>query len=382
MQHRHLSLILKTKTVITTITDLAEQQNRELEQQISRQPTENDDNYFAEMGTKVKRYRIREAFVDHVQGITLPKFFIDVPRNDLFETGTGLAPLDDTILLKGFHLEKCDKNIPFEDVSSELYKVDLQETRKNEYSPSFTKIEDKMIREPLVDYILAKPKDSQIKDLANLVIDIIGDMYPIPDTSIKRYVEAVFADFTQEQIADFLSRKYSYIDKIKHKIKVLADVYAEEQFNKFIKVGKIKVQQAWKFPETISPGNLGPSIGQSLYEREASMNNFEERIILDLSSLSNIDFWHRNIERRGFAINGFKSNHYPDFILYTKSGKIILLETKGDHLDNSDSQAKCRLGNQWQQLAGLEYSYFMVFDSKQIPDAYTLTMAKEMIGML
>ena len=370
------------KTVITTITDLAEQQNRELEQQISRQPAENDDNYFAEMGTKVKRYRIREAFVDHVQGITLPKFFIEVPRNDLFETGIGLAPLDDTILLKGFHLEKCDKNIPFEDVSSELYKVDLQETRKNEYSPSFTKIEDKMIREPLVDYILAKPKDSQIKDLANLVIDIIGDMYPIPDTSIKRYVEAVFADFTQEQIADFLSRKYSYIDKIKHKIKVLADVYAEEQFNKFIKVGKIKVQQAWKFPETISPGNLGPSIGQSLYEREASMNNFEERIILDLSSLSNIDFWHRNIERRGFAINGFKSNHYPDFILYTKSGKIILLETKGDHLDNSDSQAKCRLGNQWQQLAGSEYSYFMVFDSKQIPDAYTLTMAKEMIGML
>jgi len=32
------------------------------------------------------------------------------------------------------------------------------------------------------------------------------------------------------------------VDKIKQKIRVLADAYAEEQFNKYIKVGKIKVQ--------------------------------------------------------------------------------------------------------------------------------------------
>lgn len=369
-------------TVITTITDLAEQQNRELEEQINKQPEIIDDNYFAEMGTKVKRYRIREALVDQVKSISIPRFYIDVARNNLFETGSGLVPLDDTILLTGFALEKCDKNIAFDDVSSELYKVDLQETRKNEYSPSFTKIEDRMFKEPLVDYILAKPKESQLKDLADIVISLVGDMYPIPDSSIKRYVESVFNDFTQEQTADFLARKYSYIDKIKQKIKVLADVYAEEQFNKYIKVGKIKVQQVWKFPESISPGNLGPSIGQSLYEREGSMNGFEERVILELSSLSNIDFWHRNIERRGFAINGFKSNHYPDFILYTKTGNVILLETKGDHLDGTDSAAKCRLGNQWQQLSGSGFSYFMVFDAKPITDSYTITQAKEMIRML
>jgi type III restriction enzyme len=147
-------------------------------------------------------------------------------------------------------------------------------------------------------------------------------------------------------------------------------------------VGKIRVQKAWKFPESISPGNLGPAIGQSLYEREGNTNGFEERVILDLSSLSNIYFWHRNIERRGFAINGFKSNHYPDFILYTKIGNVILLETKGDHLDGTDSAAKCRLGNQWQQLSGSGFSYFMVFDAKPITDSYTINQAKDMIRML
>ncbi len=371
-----------TTTVIDTIAALAEQQNREMEAQISRQPDEPVDTYFAAMGANVKQYRIREGFLDKAREITLPRFFIDVPKNDLFETGTGRVPLDETILLHGFRLEKGDKCIAFDDVLSDLYKVDLQETRRNEYTPSFAKIDDRMFKEPLVDYILAKPKENQLKDLSELVINLIGDLYPIPDSSIRKYVESVFADFSQEQVADFLTRKYSYIDKIRKKIRELADVYAEEQFNTLVKVGRIMVQPVWKFPASISPGNLGSSIAHSLYEREGAMNGFEEKAIMELSGLPNIDFWHRNIERKGFAINGFKSNHYPDFILRTRTGKVVMVETKGDYLDGTDSMAKCRLGNQWQQLAGPQFSYFMVFESKQVDGAYTVTKAREMIGML
>ena len=77
-----------------------------------------------------------------------------------------------------------------------------------------------------------------------------------------------------------------------------------------------------------------------------------------------------------------KSNHYPNFILRTKSGNLVLLETKGDHLDGTDSRAKCRLGNHWEQVAGPGFNYFMVFESKPIEGAYTVTKAREMIGML
>lgn len=103
-------------------------------------------------------------------------------------------------------MEKGDKYIAFDDVSSDLYKVDLQETRRNENTPSFTKIDDRMFKEPLVEYILAKPKENQLKDLSELVINLIGDLYPIPDSSIRKYVESVFADFSQVQVADFLTR--------------------------------------------------------------------------------------------------------------------------------------------------------------------------------
>lgn len=69
------------------------------------------------------------------------------------------------------------------------------------------------------------------------------------------------------------------------------------------------------------------------------------------------------IERNphSFVLNGF-INHYPDFILATEKGHIILLETKGDDRDNSDSKAKLRLGRKWAELACNQYHYFMVFD--------------------
>lgn len=72
-----------------------------------------------------------------------------------------------------------------------------------------------------------------------------------------------------------------------------------------------------------------------------------------------------------FKINGF-INHYPDFIIYTKKGNSILLETKGDDRDNSDSEKKIRLGKAWERKAGEKFKYFMVFERKEVTDAYKL----------
>jgi type III restriction enzyme len=99
------------------------------------------------------------------------------------------------------------------------------------------------------------------------------------------------------------------------------------------------------------------------------MNTFESEIITQIASLENVVFWHKIIERKGFFINGF-INHYPDFLIYTKSGKIILLETKGDHLDGSDAVRKLKLGRIWANKAGINYRYFMVFKENPIKDAH------------
>lgn len=101
---------------------------------------------------------------------------------------------------------------------------------------------------------------------------------------------------------------------------------------------------------------------------------------MDLSSMGNIKWWHRNISRVGFNING-SINAYPDIIAMTTGGKILLIETKGDHLDNAESQAKAKLGHQWDMLAGQEYRYFMVFQTRSpgYPGAYSYERFMEIV---
>ena len=348
-------------------------------QKQSQQPV--DENIFQEMGDKVKRYKIVDAHKELASKIKLPQFYLEVSKSDIF--GTEKVLLNQDSLLKNFKLSNEDSKIDFDQISSDLYKVDIEQTKKDQYAPRFTKIEDQMVKDPVVEYILAKPKENQIKDIAHQIVNIVGDMYPIADQEIRTYVERILATLNAEQLQDILMRKWSYSDRIKVKIRFHADTYAESQFSDLIKIGKIITDPSWAFQDPIVPGPLGPSIGNSLYEKEGSMNNFETTVITDLASLPNVAFWHRNLGRgKGFSINGFKSNHYPDFILVTKSGKVVLVETKGDDRDNSDSAAKCRLGNKWAELAGKDYQYFMVFDKNTIVGAYTVDKAKELIKQL
>jgi type III restriction enzyme len=127
----------------------------------------------------------------------------------------------------------------------------------------------------------------------------------------------------------------------------------------------------YSFAKEIAPGHTSKDITKSLYEKEAEMNGFEEKVMNDIANLSNITFWTRNISKKQFKINAFQ-NHYPDFIIYTKTNKVIVLETKGDDRDNSDSEAKIRLGKAWERKAGNNFKYFMVFDKQSVTDAHKL----------
>ena len=95
------------------------------------------------------------------------------------------------------------------------------------------------------------------------------------------------------------------------------------------------------------------------------MNKFEAELRDVLASTDSVEWWHRIIERRGFRLNTFR-NHYPDFIVKMKSGRILLVESKGDDRDNSDSKSKLKLGKAWASNAGKAYRYFMVFDENPI----------------
>ena len=129
--------------------------------------------------------------------------------------------------------------------------------------------------------------------------------------------------------------------------------------------GRILCRPSYSFQASISPISSIDVYDKSLYEAEESANKFETELIQAITGLPNIRWWHRNIARTGFAINGF-INHYPDFIVRTRSGKIVIIETKGDHLANEETLDKLNLGRAGQAQAGPGYRYFLVFQDKDI----------------
>lgn len=352
---------------ISEIEQTAIMQNEAFEKTVLEMDTSNTPLFPNEIQQLVKTYSIKDIFKEQAELIKLPQFYLKVPVNDLFGQKLEELPLEKENLLEGFALSKADTNIAFDNLTSELYKVDLDETKK-EHTPTFVKL-DGSVKDSVMAYILDPTrKESRVKNFTKRIMSIIGNLYPIPDKEIEKYICRILEDFNEEQFNDFANNEYTYTDKIKQKIKTLSEQFAEKKFKDFLDIDKVFIKSSFQLPKSISPGETSKDITKSLYEKEGNMNGFEERVINEIGNMSNIAFWTRNIERKGFKINGFV-NHYPDFIIQTKSGKTLLLETKGDHLD---AEPKIRLGGLWASKAGNNFRYFMVYEKRTVDGAYKL----------
>jgi type III restriction enzyme len=354
-------------TTVTEIEQTAILQNEAFERTVSALEANNTVTLPNEIQQLVKTYSIKDIFQDQAGQINLPQFFLKVPANDLFGNKEEELPLEKENLLEGFALSKSDTNIAFDSITSELYKVDLDETKK-EHTPTFVRL-DGLVKESVMSYILdPSRKDNRVKNFTKRLMNLIGNMFPIADREIEKYINRILEDFKDEQFNDLAANEYTYKDKIKHKIIALSEQFAEQKFKDYLDTDKVFIKPSFTLPKNISPGEIAKDITKSLYEKEGSMNGFEERVINEIGNMPNIAFWTRNLERKGFRINGFV-NHYPDFIIQSKSGKSILLETKGDHLD---AEQKIRLGRFWASKAGNNYRYFMVYEKRTVDGAYKL----------
>ena len=361
-------------TVLDDITNLAEEESRKTEAQMAQLANSPDDPIFKDMADKVTSYPMRSGFVAVASEWILPRFFQKIPEGGLLASLGGSVEVTRNGLLKDFKLTGNDTKVNFQALLAEVFQIDIEVGQSGEsYSPSVSKIRKGSDRDVLLQHILSKPRSSQIKDISHLLRQHLGDLSPISEPDVTKYLGRVLEDLSVTEFDEILRNERRFGLVLKEKIQGFLELYAEKNFVRWLQTGEVFMQPAWKFPATIVPGHEGPLITKSLYEREGTLNAFEHRVILGIAGLENIVFWHRNLERgKGFSINGFKSNHYPDFILLTRSGNLILLETKGDHLDNSNSAAKIRLGNSWSTNAGQQFKYFMVFEKNSLNGSHTL----------
>ena len=201
---------------------------------------------------------------------------------------------------------------------------------------------------------------------------------------LKAYINRIVDDMDKAQLAAMEKAPLGYAAKIRDKIETLLEAHYRETFDKWLETERIVCMPSFRLPTSIHPASNTAIYARSLYTAEdGDMNKLEQKLIVELTALPNVRWWHRNIARQGFAINGF-IKHYPDILIMTQSGKLICAETKGEHLKNDDSREKIALGQAWRTAAGKDFRYYMVFENEEnlLPGAMSMSQFIETVVLL
>lgn len=356
----------ETPPTVTTMEAEAARQSEEY----NRTMEENKDTGFlgGELGDMVKQYAIQPQYAAEAEELQIPQF---VQRTAPSLFGGEYELLAPEELSEGFSLSGQDAQISFELAAGEMYRVDIDEN--GEAVPKYKKMARDQ-SEYLQEYLATLPPEKKVQQCTDMLCHQLNRGNRYAASEINDYVRRIISGMNEDALAAMETSIPTYAAKIQKKIDTLEAAYREKQFEKLLDSGKIICQPSYTPAKVITPADATDSIPLSLYEAEKNdMNDFEFEVINAVVGLDNVKWWHRIIDRRDFKLNGF-INHYPDFMVMMKSGKLVLVETKGDHLANDDSRAKLLLGRRWQGQAGQNYRYFMVFRDKdlKLDGAYTV----------
>lgn len=320
-----------------------------------------------EVRSKVTTYPMYEQFKEEAVSLEIPQFFVKTPPS-IF---TMLNPDDKSLLTKedlsdGFTLKDKDATIDFGSALESVVEVDVQKNERPKYR-QLSETESEYFKGMMQNL----PPESRVKHCKLAIKGILEKMDSVCGGDLTAYIDRIVENMNADELAAMEKNIYGYATKIKTKIERLLDEYRKDKFKNMLETGKIECLPSFRLKREINPGNPFGLLSKSLYRSEQAVNGFELKVIEKVSSLPNVKWWHRNMDRLEFCINGYL-NHYPDFIVMTNSGKIVMIETKGEYLtSNDDSREKAELGKMWQAQAGGKFRYYMVSENEiaSNPDA-------------
>lgn len=366
--------------VLQSLENSAIQQSNDYNQSIEQNDGE-VDNPIAAATSMNNKYKIKPVFESAAQGIRLPIFVQKTEISSLFGTERGFSRIEKSDLLEGIDLSLEDHKIDFTRSVAEVEQIDLASDYADgtDSVPVHKQLNMKQL-EYLKKQLLSIPPEGKKKQLAGTITSKLN-IQEVSDKMLTQYIYDCIKNMDNDAIDDLITFQLQTIDTIKTKINTILNNYRYNTFKDWLDLGKISLadEEVYTMPKQITLLNKMIGIAKGLYKEEEKVNDFESKVISAISNEENVHFWHRNQERgKGFFINGF-INHYPDFIVKLKSGQTLLIETKGDDRDNSDSARKLELGTAWANKAGDQYRYYMVFDKMAMDGAITL---KDLLGKI
>ena len=315
-----------------------------------------DPNLSWEVKNKMQNFFIKPEFRDEIKALRLPQFVRTVPGN-IFKQGFTTF-LERESIAEVFSLKGKASDIDFSNADTQMVYVDVRD--QSGVVPKVYKMSSAE-QQAVKDFLAKASPQARIARCKKMLYDHLSKMKGIDEGEMRQYVNRIVDDMTDEQREGLEKSPAAYALKIKAKIEGLLEEHYEKTFNEWLETDLIQCQDLYAFPDFIHPAESDSMIGGSLYEAEEAMNGLERELALELTAIPSVRWWHRNIaDKEGFRINGF-INHYPDIIVMTQKGTVVLVETKGEHLKNDDSAQKARVGRAWQNTAGKGYRYYMVF---------------------
>ena len=353
-------------------------QNEEYEEKVNTATETAIDLAPTEVRDKMNSFRINDAFAEEASALRFPQFMLEVGPS--FFSDNEFIPLKLEHLEEGFTLKDKDVRIDFSTVDAEMARVDTDDSANAVPKVWQIKGTDSTYYK---EWFNAQPSNVRLAHCKGLIQNRISKMNCVNDKELRDYIDRIVETMTEDQLSDMEQSTYPYIVKVEKKVKDLLAAHRANVFNLWLEQGKITCKPNYALSPVISPTSFFSTFPKSLYSSEEDVNDYERKVVWALSSMDNIKWWHRNISRLGFQING-AIHAYPDIIAMTTSGKILMIETKGDHLENDESKAKAKIGHQWDNLAGPMYRYFMVFQTKVLdwPGAYSYDRFMEIVKEL
>ena len=328
-----------------------------------------------EVRDKVTTFYVHPQFREDMENLMIPQFFQVVPES-IFTKGT-LELLEKEQLAEGFTLKGKAYDIDFGSADDEIAKVDVRQSEGG--LPKVFKMSSADQRY-FKEYFNSLPPESRVRQCKDMMFSQLNKMNTVDAAELRTYIDLIVGAMDKAQLAAMEKAPLGYAAKIKAKIESLLTEHYKETFARWLETERIVCRPSYRLPVCIHPMDNTDMIGGSLYQAEEDMNQLEQDLVMELTALPNVRWWHRNIAKHGFCINGF-INHYPDIMLMTNSGKIILVETKGEHLKNDDSRDKIFLGQAWRNAAGSQFRYYMVFadGAEPLPGALSCSQLLDII---
>ena len=214
-------------------------------------------------------------------------------------------------------------------------------------------------KEPIVDEVIGASPERLVFDVAyavRMISDIVPNAWWASEIVAQTIDGLKVRGFDEGKLGEISGL---IVETLRTWLGKQRDTQAEKLFREEVAAGRVQFRlrtdgHNWRMPlqsETFEPlgseqllGKSGEALERSLfapiYKGDFSSQD-EREIAVYLDAEDALDWWHRNVARSQFALQGWrKEKIYPDIIFAVRQNKtdrkLVALEMKGQHLAGND----------------------------------------------